>query len=103
MNKKRLFISILVSVALAMPVGGFMFGFFHSDFREIHNPLSAVLGRVFYGVLYAFLTPGTLGFPPEALTDHAQSYNTWSYIIISGLIIFGICTAFSYYKGSPKS
>jgi hypothetical protein len=100
MNKKRLFVSALVSAALAMPVGGFVFGFIHAPVSEYYN----LLGRGFGGVEYAFLTTGCLGFPPAALEDHAPSYNVWwPYITICGLIMFGICTAFNYYKGNPKS
>lgn len=99
MNKKRLFVSALVSAALAMPVGGFVFGFIHAPVSEYYN----FIGRGFGGVVYAFLTPLSLGFPPEALEDHAQQCNLWPYIIICGFIVFGICTAFTYYKGNPKS
>lgn len=98
MTKKRLLVSALVSVVLAMPVGGFVFGFIYTLVFGSGNPLVAI----FVGAFYAILTPVTLGFPPENLDDHAPSYNTWPYIIIAGLAVFGIYTAFAYYKNHPK-
>jgi hypothetical protein len=100
MTKKRLFISILVSAALAMPMGGFVFGITTTKGSPESIPLS---GKIWLGSVYAILTTISLGFPPEALEDQAQSYNVWPYITICGLIIFGICTAFAYLKSRRKS
>jgi hypothetical protein len=77
MNLKRLCILAPASVILAMLVTGFVFGF-------ISAPVS-LLGRIVMGTVYAFLTIVSLGFPPEALEDHAQPYNLWPYIIVFGL------------------
>lgn len=101
MTKKRLIISALVSVVLAMPMGGFIYGFIHAPVSEYYNHFLTFIGRGIYGIIYAILTTGCLGFPPEALEDHAQSCNVWPYIIIGCLIIFGTCTGFAYYKGKP--
>jgi len=98
MTKKRLIISALVSVVLAMPMGGFVYGFITAPVSEYYN----LIGRGVGGVEFAILTTVCLGFPPEALEDQAQPINVWPYIIISCLIIFGICTAFAYHKSHPK-
>jgi hypothetical protein len=99
-HKKRLFVSALVSAALAMPVGGFVFGFIHAPVSEYYN----LLGRGFVGVEYAILTPLSLGFPPRALEDHAQSCDVWPYITICGFIIFSIYIAFACYtNGKTRS
>jgi hypothetical protein len=98
MSKKRLFISALVSVVLAMPMVGFVFGIITTEGGE-SVPL---FGRLWVGALYTIMTPLSLGFPPTALEDNAQSYNLWPYIIVCGLVIFGIRTVFACRKNSPK-
>ena len=95
MSKKSLFISARVSAILAMPVTGFVFGF-------ISAPVS-ISQRAWLGLVYAIGTPLSLGCPPAALEDYAPSYNLWPYIIVCGLVIFGICTAFIHYRCKQQS
>jgi hypothetical protein len=94
MSKKRLFVSALVSVVLAMPVTGFVFGF-------VVAPLS-FSQRAWVGAWYAFATTLSFGFP-SAPEDYAPSDNLWPYIIVCALVIFGICTVFIHYRCKPES
>jgi hypothetical protein len=84
---KRLLIPALISLVLAMPVGGFVFGFVHCT-----DCGWDVLGRGFIGIVSAFLTSIFLGFPPRNEGGVGAPYNAWPYIIVAFLVVF-LCSA----------
>ena len=59
MESKRLAIIALISATLALPLGGFVFGFMHCDDCGFN-----ILGRGFVGLVFAVLAPLSGGFPP---------------------------------------
>jgi len=77
MNLKRLLLPSLVSVAFAMPVGRFMFGFIHIGRSAWWN----VLARGIVGMVFAVLTSITFGFPPQNEGEVGNPYNIWPYIL----------------------
>jgi len=76
MSLKPLLKSAVFSVLLAMPVGGFVFGFVHATHCAWWN----IVGRGFIGVIFAVLTPLCWGHPPQNEGGVGEPFNVWPYI-----------------------
>src|SRR5688572_15942179 len=83
MKIKRTAIIALISASLAMPLGGFVFGFMHCDDCGFN-----ILGRSFIGVVFAILTPLAGGFPPQNEGGVGAPFNAWPHISGTGLLLF---------------
>ena len=83
MRLTRLWRHVAVSLILAAPAGGFMFGLLNAG-----DPDSNPVGRVFYACIMAVVTPLHAGFPPHNESGAGQSFNVWPHIAISFLLIF---------------
>jgi hypothetical protein len=97
MNIRRLIIPAIICAALSMPVGGFVFGFVHAEDAGFN-----LVARGFIGIVFMFLTPICFGFPPKNEGGVGDPFNAWPYIIICGLLMFGVWAAFIHRKGSQK-
>ena len=83
------YITVLVILfAFSIPLGGFVFGIYiaNDDWS-----FTGILGRMFVGVLYAFLTTVFAGFPPRDESG-GHSYNVWPIICIMFSVSFTIVT-----------
>jgi hypothetical protein len=76
-----------------MPVGGFLFGFAHCVGCG-WNPAM----RAFIGVVYAVLTPISLGYPPKNEGGVGEPFNAWPYIAIAAVVIFVVVAALVYIR-----
>ena len=83
MKSKRLWRHVAVSLMAAGPAGGFLFGLLNAC-----DPDPNPVGRVFYACIMAVLTPLHAGFTPPNEAGVGQSFNVWSQIAISYLLIF---------------
>lgn len=82
MKPTRLLVSALISAALAMPLGGFIFGFMQcADCGA--NPL----GRGFIGLVFAVLTPLFGGFPPRNEGGVGAPFNAWPHIVAAWMLL----------------
>lgn len=73
-GKALLLAAILFSGGvLSMVVGGFVFGFVQAG--TTGNPGSEIFDRIFIGVVFAFLTSLSGGYPPENEGGSEPSYN----------------------------
>lgn len=77
---------VLVATVLALPLGGFIFGFTHA------NDADTVLGRIFIGLVFVVLTSFSLGFPPRNAGAMGEPYNAWPQIGIAFAILLVILT-----------
>jgi hypothetical protein len=82
-----------VSFPIAIVVGGFCFGFASCD-----DCGGNILARMFIGLIFAILTPATLGFPPKNEAGAGQPFNAWPFIILAWLAIFMIITGFLWLR-----
>lgn len=73
---------IVLSFVLAIPVGGFVFGFYMCKDCGWN-----VLGRAFIGCVMAWLTTVTFGYPPKNGGGVGEPYNAWPYIIVAWAFI----------------
>lgn len=64
-------------LAASLLAGGFVFGFVNAGGCDWS--LLGILGRLFIGVLYAFLTPIFCGFPPQNEAGVGEPFNVWPY------------------------
>jgi hypothetical protein len=85
MTFTRLFPLAAISVVIAGPLGGFIFGFLNAS-----DPDPSFIGRVFIGCVMAVLTPLSGGFPPQSEGGVGPSLNAWPHIIVAGLLVFGV-------------
>jgi hypothetical protein len=85
MNSKRLLVISGISLAVAGPAGGFIFGFINCSDAGWN-----VFGRFFVGCMMAVITPLSGGFPPQNEGGVGPAINTWPYIIITGLLVFAL-------------
>ncbi|MEI6078876.1 MAG: hypothetical protein WCS94_25095 [Verrucomicrobiota bacterium] len=97
MKIRQILVPAVISVALALPVGGFLFGFCHCDDGGWN-----LLGRSLVGCVFAMLTTITFGFPPKNEGLAGDPYNAWPYIMVAGLVIFGAGTVLLYCKHHRK-
>jgi hypothetical protein len=88
MKIRRLLIPAFISLALCMPAGGFLLGFVKCQDCG-WNPAS----RALIGLVYAVLTPLTLGFPPKNEGGVGAPFNAWPYIAIAAAALFVISAA----------
>jgi len=84
MRSKKLWRYAAVSLIVAVPAGGFIFGILNAG-----DPDPNPVGRVVYACMMAVVAPLHLGFPPNHEAGANQSFNTWPHIAISSLLIFG--------------
>jgi hypothetical protein len=88
MKKQYLLISAFLSLVLCMPTGGFLLGFVQcKDCGS--NPLL----WTFIGLIFAVLTPMTLGFPPQNEGGVGPPFNAWPYIAVAAAVIFTVSAA----------
>lgn len=97
--KLRLAVAAVVSFVLALPVGGFVFGFAHC--RDCAS--GDFFGRALIGAVFAILTPLSFGFPPENEAGSGEPWNAWPHIAVSALVIFAVLTALLYKLQSRRS
>jgi len=91
------------SVALALPIGGFVFGFLVAQGGDEDSFLLSILGRILVGIVFAFLTPITFGFPPRNEAGTGEPLNAWPCIGISALIIFALFLMRDYRRKTPPT
>jgi hypothetical protein len=94
MKTQRFAVIALISAALAMPLGGFAFGFLHCDDCGFN-----ILGRGFVGVVFAVLTPLSGGFPPQNEGGVGPPFNAWPHIVLSWVLLI----SFLLYRSKKKS
>ena len=75
-------LAAVVSIVCAMPAGGFVVGFTHC--RDCGWN---VLARSIAGLLFAFLTVVSGGYPPLDAAG-VREVNAWPHILWSGIVIF---------------
>lgn len=84
MKAKRLLLLAVISLLVAIPVGGFFFGAFWAI-----DPDPNPIGRTVHGVMMAVSTPLHGGFPPRDEGGASASFNVWPQIAVAALLIFG--------------
>jgi hypothetical protein len=84
MNVLKLLFRIFFSLFLAMPIGGFFFGFVHAQDCAWWN----FLGRGFIGLVVMVLTPLFFGFPPQNEGGVGEPFNAWPYIFVCYPVVF---------------
>ena len=72
-----------VSLIAAGPAGGFLFGLLNAG-----DPDPNPVGRFFYALIMAVMTPLHGGFPPQNAAGTGQPFNVWPHISVSFLLIF---------------
>ncbi len=84
MKNARLCRHIAVSLLVAVPLGGFLFGLLNPG-----DPDPNPVGRVVYAFMMAVLTPLHAGFPPSSRAGAGPSLNAWPYIAIAWSQVLG--------------
>ena len=84
MKTRRWWRHAAVSLAAAVPAGGFLLGLLNAG-----DPDPNPVGRLVHAGMMAVLTPWHAGFPPHPGAGAGQSFNAWPHIGISFLLIFG--------------
>lgn len=78
LNRGATVVIVLVGgVFTSFLLGGFVFGVIHAEGADWS--LAGIGGRLFIGIVFAFLTPISLGFPPMD-GGSGGSHNTWPYV-----------------------
>ena len=85
MKLKRLLAILGVSLVVAGPAGGFIFGFINCSDAGWN-----IFGRLFVGCTMAVIAPLSGGFPPQNEAGVGPSFNAWPHIIIAGLLSFAL-------------
>ncbi|MCX6938890.1 MAG: hypothetical protein NTU80_13565 [Verrucomicrobia bacterium] len=85
MKTKRLLVITFISVIIAGPLGGFVFGFLNCS-----DCGSNIFSRAFTGSIMAILTPLSGGFPPQNEGGVGAPFNAWPHIIFAAIITFVI-------------
>ncbi len=85
MSPKRLLILLAVSLAVAGPAGGFIFGFLSCSDCGWN-----VFGRMVVGCVMAVLAPLSGGFPPQNEGGVGPPFNAWPHIVAAGILIFAL-------------
>jgi hypothetical protein len=70
-------IRAIICVVLALPFGGFVLGFIECSDCGVN-----ILGRALVGMIFAFFTTISGGFPPKDFA-YGEQYNAWPYIYIA--------------------
>jgi hypothetical protein len=83
MKPKRLFVIALISIVVAGPFGGFVFGFLNCSDCGWN-----IFSRTFIGCVMAILTPLSGGFPPQNEGGVGPPFNAWPHIIAAAITIF---------------
>jgi hypothetical protein len=96
MKTKRIVILALISAALAVPLGGFVFGFMHCDDCGFN-----IFGRSFIGLIFAVLTPLSGGFPPQNEGGVGPPFNAWPHITGAWVLLFS-CLCYRQRKRIQK-
>jgi hypothetical protein len=97
MKAKRVAVMALISAAMAMPLGGFVFGFMHCDDCGFD-----LLGRGFIGLVSAVLTPLSGGFPPQNEGGVGPPFNAWPHIVVTWTLLFAWLVYLSQKKSKKK-
>lgn len=84
MKTRRILILLVISLAVAGPAGGFIFGVLNCDDCGWN-----MLGRLFVGCVMAVLTPLSGGFPPQNEGGVGPPFNAWPHIVAAGILTFG--------------
>lgn len=88
---------LLVGGCLSMVIGGFIFGFVQAGVDEDSG--FDVLGRTFVGIVFAFLTPLSGGYPPKNEGGVGEPFNAWPYIIPTYVVFCAVSLLiFIYYR-----
>lgn len=82
MEIKRLALFAFLSAVLALPLGGFVFGFMSCEDCGFN-----LFGRAFVGLVFAVLTPLSGGFPPRNEGGVGAPFNAWPHIVITWAIL----------------
>jgi hypothetical protein len=82
MQPTRLVVIALISGALAMPLGGFVFGFMQCD-----DCGANLLGRGFIGLVFAVLTPLSGGYPPRNEGGVGAPFNACPHIVAAWILL----------------
>lgn len=85
MSTKRLWRQVVISLLLAGPAGGHLFGLLNAG-----DPDPNPIGRVVYAFMMAGLAPWHAGFPPNPGAGPGQSHNVWPHIAVAFLLILGL-------------
>ena len=85
MSARRTAVIAAVSLMLAGPIGGFIFGFLSCSDCGWN-----VLGRAFIGLVMAVITPLSGGFPPQNEGGVGPSSNAWPHILVAAAVVFGL-------------
>jgi hypothetical protein len=82
---RKLLVLLIVSFAVAIPLGGFAFGFVHC--KDCGAGISGILGRVLIGIVFTVLTVLFAGYPPQNEGGVGEPYNVWPYIVTCWTIL----------------
>jgi hypothetical protein len=75
-------IRAVICVVFAVPLGGFVLGFIECSDCGVN-----ILGRALTGVIFAFFTTVTGGFPFKDFA-YGERYNAWPYIYIAAPVSY---------------
>jgi hypothetical protein len=92
-------ISMVIGTVVALPLGGFIFGFVICE-----DCGDSILGRIFIGLIMSFFTTMFLGYPPRNEGGVGAPFNVWPYITPIWVVVFVICMAVQirmFYKSQP--
>lgn len=84
MKSRRLFWQVAVSLILAGPAGGLLFGMLNAG-----DPDPNPIGRVVYALMMAVQTPWHAGFPPHLESGTVRTLNVWPHITVAFALILG--------------
>lgn len=85
MSSRRIAILAIVSFIVAVPLGGFAFGFVNCSGCGWSIP-----GRILIGCIMAILTTLFGGFPRQNEAGTGEPFNAWPYILSVAVLVFGI-------------
>ena len=73
-----------VSLLMAPPAGGFLFGILNAG-----DPDPNPIGRLVHACMMAVATPLHAGFPPNSAAGAGHSFNAWPHILAAFVLCFG--------------
>lgn len=91
---KDFLISFVLSISFCLPITGFIYGFFNCI--DCSNSISGFLGRIFIGIIEAFLTTITFGKPWQNEGGSSfidlRMYVLLCFVILLSLVFFTLRT-----------
>lgn len=90
-----------ISIITAMPLGGFIFGFAIGEGTS--EGFEQLFGRILLGIVFAFLTPLSGGFPPRDEAGIGPPFNAWPCIIGTAIVTSVLLYLFLRSQAQPKS